>query len=269
VNKWLTAILLIGAFHGIHGQITPPGMGDAKTGSWFALGLRQGLDTSNSKQSVTYVGWGTKSHPDNRNPFQKPGMFIANEEWYHQFHPHFQYTAALSYRRQYEYGDDPPYAPESPRLRQEIRVYGRFSYIWKSRRLRLALTFREDIRKFFTPDFRNWPETFQLRSRLRGQLGINIDPARVHRIILGAEALFPVSYNLPTSSWGIWGYKESRIACYYSVAPPDWHLSFNFGYMNNLLGTGTNLQSVHYLALDIILENPIGKKRVVVQDFSQ
>jgi hypothetical protein len=269
VNKWLTAIVLSLAFYFPKAQITPPGMGDARTGSWIALGLRQGFDSLNTQQSMTYVGYGTKSHPDNANPFQKAGMFIANEEWYHQFAPHWQYTVALSYRRQYEYEDDPPFAAEDPGLRQELRLYGRFSYILRTRRLRFALTFREDIRKFYTPDFQHWPETFQLRSRLRGQVGINLDPERIHRVILGAEALFPVSRSI-SGSWGPWGYRESRIACYYSVTPPDWHLSFNLGYMNNLLGTGRNLQSVHYMALDVVLENPIGKRRYApVQDFSQ
>lgn len=95
-------------------QISPPGLGLANSASWFAVGVRQELDTLKAWQSVTYIGIGRKSNPDNYNPLAKPAILVMNQEFYHQFHHHWQYSFALSYRRQDEYEKLSPYEHESP-----------------------------------------------------------------------------------------------------------------------------------------------------------
>ena len=41
-------------------QLSPPGLGKAKTASWFAFGLKQTLDSAKKKESMTYIGIGRK-----------------------------------------------------------------------------------------------------------------------------------------------------------------------------------------------------------------
>jgi hypothetical protein len=249
-------------------QISPPGLGDAHTASWFAIGLRQRLDSANHKQYVAYVGMGRISNPDDYNPVEKNSILVLNQEFYNQFHKHWQYAVALSYRRQYEYESIAPYEKENIPLKQEFRIYSRYSFIWKTNRLKWVTTYRQEFRKFYTEDFQDWVETYQLRSRARTQLTVTLDKYKVHNVVASAEALFSLSKE--EGDWNNFAYRESRFCLYYSYAPVTSPLVFNLGYMNNLIGS-SSLIDVHYIALDIIWTDPLGnwrKKKIEVQDLT-
>src|SRR5689334_13059308 len=79
-------------------QISPPGMGETNTASWFAFGVRQSLDSSEKIQSFTYIGLGRISGPTSYNPLKYQEIFVINQEFYHRFHKHWHYSLALSYR---------------------------------------------------------------------------------------------------------------------------------------------------------------------------
>ena len=258
---WLL-FLVVGMVGRVEGQISPPGLGNAKTALWVAGGLRNNLDSAGRVQSMSYVGMGRMSDPDNYNLVGKHAILVLNEEVYHQFHPHWQYSLALSYRWQMEYEDLAPYAAADPASKQEFRVYGRYSYSWKNKRFKVAGTARQELRKFFAPDFEDWEESWQLRSRLRGQLTVNLNKGQGHRLTLSAEAL--ASVGMARGAWGAWGrfgYKESRLGVYYTVKPEGGRLLYSVGYMNNVLGKFGDLKGVHYLSLDVVWENPFGGRR--------
>jgi len=257
MNKLIIVFFCLASGISIHAQISSPGMG-ANPGSWEAIAIRQGLDSSNLKQSVTYVGMGRIGNPNGYNPFQKSGIFVINEEFYNQFHKHWQYTAALSYRRQNDYSDIAPYEQVNPIITQEFRLYGRFSYILKTSRIRLVATYRQEFRKFFTPEFRNSSEDLQFRSRLRAQLTINLDHKKIYRLVMSAEALFSITKNNFPQSWTNFAYHESRFCFYFAYAPKHKPFIINIGYMNDLLGTGSAVKGGNYLVGDIIFENPFG-----------
>lgn len=235
-------------------QISPPGLGRAHAADWFALGLRQDLDTVKAWQSMSYVGLGRKSRPNTYNPLARPAILILNQEFYHQFHSCWQYSVAVSYRRQNEYLPEAPYARADPSFKQELRTYGRLSYIYKSARLKLVPTFRQEIRTFYGPDFTTWKEQFQFRTRFRLQITLNLDPRKTHRFIASGEPLFSISKS-NAGLWSDFNYRESRVSAYYSFSPPRSRWIFNIGYMNNLVGKHQPYD-VHYLALDVVLENP-------------
>ncbi|WP_031289906.1 hypothetical protein, partial [Sphingobacterium sp. IITKGP-BTPF85] len=52
--------LVISPFLLLHAQISPPGLGKAKTASWSAIGLKRQLDSTGTKEALTYLGLGTK-----------------------------------------------------------------------------------------------------------------------------------------------------------------------------------------------------------------
>lgn len=255
-------LLTLSVIHFSTAQISPPGLGKAHSASWFAFGIRQELDTTKGKgwQSVSYVGMGRKSNPNNINLFFKPAILVINQEFYHQFHSNWQYSMALSYRRQDEYLDSEPYTHDRTRIQQEFRLYGRLSYLLKTPRLKFVPTIRQEFRKYFTPDFKNPAETFQARSRFRLQLSVNLDKKKIHRLIFSSEFLFATSQKMNVAKWTNFAYKESRFSLYYSYDPLSIPFIFSFGYMHNLVGV-KNPFSVHYLAIDVVLENPFKLKK--------
>lgn len=238
------------------GQISPPGLGEAETASWFAFAIRQNLDSLKQKQSVSYFGVGRISDPDNFNPYYKPAIIVLNQEFYHQFARHWQYSFAFSYRRQHEYEDYPPYKEEDPAVKQEFRLYGRLSYLLKGSRYKLVATYRQELRMFYAPHFIPSDEHIQLRSRFRVQGALALNEKKTHQLVASAEALFSISRKRDIAGqWTRFGYHESRFCFYYSFAPPHQPFIFDIGYMNNLLGNEI-AHSVHYIALDAIWENP-------------
>ncbi|MDF7817082.1 DUF2490 domain-containing protein [Runella sp. MFBS21] len=243
-------------------QISPPGLGTAHTAEWFAIGIRQDLDTTKNKswQSMSYIGLGRKSNPDNFDPFYKPAIIVINQEFYHQFHPHWQYSLALSYRRQDEYLEKPPYSHDNEPLEQEFRVYSRLSYLLQTSRIKFTPTLRQEFRKFYTTHFKNLDEILQLRSRFRLQVTFNLDAKKIHRLIAGSEYLFAVSKKTATNAWTNFKYRESRFSLYYSLSPPKIPLVFSMGYMNNIIGVSSPL-SVHYAAFDVVFQNPFKRPK--------
>jgi hypothetical protein len=237
-------------------------LGKARTASWLAFGIRQELDTIKGRgwQSMTYVGIGRESTPNTINPIDKPAIIVLNQEFYHQFHNNWQYSFALSYRNQDEYIDSIPFSHDTPGSKQEFRTYARLSYLFKNSRLKFTPTLRQEFRKYYSPNFHSVSENFQLRTRFRLQLKINLDLEQVHRLVLSSEQLFSVSQYNSTNKWGGYDYRESIFCIYYSYSPKNSPFIFNLGYMNNLVGKKA-VYDVHYVAFDIIVENPFKLKQ--------
>ncbi|WP_245849591.1 DUF2490 domain-containing protein [Hymenobacter crusticola] len=210
---------------------------------------------------MSYIGLGRISNPTDYNPFDKSAILVLNQEFYYRFHKHWQSSFALSYRRQNEYFDSYPYERENPAFEQEFRFYSRFSYVLETRRFKFIPTFRQEFRKFYTPTFAREAENFQLRSRVRLQLSINLDAAKTHQIILSSEQLFSASKLYAPSQWEKLAYRESRFVGYYSFAPKSLPFIFDLGYMANRLGTTSPIY-VHYAALDVIWKNPLSHHKM-------
>ncbi|ULT23941.1 hypothetical protein KUH03_33210 [Sphingobacterium sp. E70] len=64
INLFPIMLLLGIHINTVYGQVSPPGLGKAKTASWSVLGLRRKLDSAGTKEALTYIGLGTKSTPD-------------------------------------------------------------------------------------------------------------------------------------------------------------------------------------------------------------
>lgn len=262
VSVGIAAICLFGT-KGLS-QISSPGMGDAKTASWFALGLKQDFGREKKWESVSYIGLGRKSNPDEYNLVHKPSIFVINQEFFHQFHNRWQYSLGFSYRKQHEYTSTYPYVHKNPEFRQELRSYGRIRYSLGNDPVKATFQFREEFRKFYGPRFRSFSEDLQFRSRLRMQLTWSINSTKTHRLIASAEALFSISKKHAPEQWTTFAYRESRFSLYYSLHPSSVPITFNIGYMNNLLGNHSP-HSVHYLAFDIIFTNVFSSQKVKSQ----
>lgn len=233
-------------------QISPPGLGSTNTAFWSAVGVKQKLDEKNS--STTYVGMGRISGRGESNPFSLPSIFVVNQEFYHKLNPNWTYTGALSYRRQNQY-DESFDEQQSSAVNQEFRLYGRLQYTVNLGNSKWTTALRQEVRKFYTSDFANVPDDLQLRSRLKTQILFPLDSDRENSILGSAEALFAVA-NDSNTGWGKPEYKESRFCLYYCYSPDNFPVTFDMGYMNDLMGHGHHTTDASYLAVDIIIENP-------------
>mgnify|MGYP003576063593 CR=1 FL=1 len=235
-------------------QISPPALGETNTASWIALGLRHRLDTltEGGWQSMSYVGLGRKSNPDNHNPVYKPGIFILSQEFEHQLRNHWKYALGMSYRNQKEYEEQSPY--QMLQTRQELRIQGRLAYTYRFpySRLKLSPQIRQDLRRFFSSASFNKEEVFQARTRMRLQLTLALDKEKVHQLIANSEQLFSTSKYSSQKVFSDFKYKESRFCFYYSLSPKKMPVTFDVGYMNNLVGI-TDRYSGHYFAMDVIV----------------
>lgn len=247
-------IFLLGVMYCSNGlaQFSPPGLGKTNTASWFAIGIKQKLNEKGSLSSATHFGLGRISDPDNYNLFQKQSIYVINEEITNHFKEHWAYSMALSYRWQNKYKSTDPYELDDPDGRQEIRAYGRLSYLETFKKMGFAIDFRPEYRLFYNPDFSSANENTQFRSRLRGKMTFNLNSLKTDKLVTTAEFLFSTT---KTDSWSAFEYKETRLCLYYSHTVPKLKTTFNIGYMNNILGK-SSVTDVHYLAFDVAIKNP-------------
>jgi len=258
-GKFIFTFIILITTTSLFGQISSPGVSGAKLASWYAFGLRQDLDSSGHKESMTYVGFGRSSSPDNYQLFSKPSIFVINEEFHHRFDKHWLYSVGLSYRRQNQYEKEDPYLARTPAIKQEFRLYGRMSYLLEYRRIKFVTTFREEVRTFFSPNFDALNENLQLRTRVRTQLKVNLNRRKTHRLSFSAEAFFATQHSiLAKQNWSPFNYTETRFSLYYSYSPKKIPLVFDIGYMNYLSGKNKP-SSTHYFGVDIVWNNPFGK----------
>ena len=268
--KKISVSVLLTVFTGISvkAQISPPGLGDAKTAFWSAFGVKRSLDSSGKKQTLDYIAIGRKSSPDNDALFSKQAIFVLNHEFYHSFAPHQQYSYALSYRRQPQYKTDAPYEKEG--TEQEFRVYGRYAYTFDlGKKWKLKNTVRQEFRKFFDADFKKAEEDFQLRTRIKSQLTYHLSSKNDQKLAVSAEALFSTSrLNEPEPHWTAFGYREMRIAAYYMFTIPNSPFTVDIGYMDDLIRGSRSIHKggVHYLAADLIWNIPYKKKEADHQE---
>ncbi|PUV26086.1 DUF2490 domain-containing protein [Sphingobacterium sp. DR205] len=258
--KLIPIVLFLGIhINTVYGQVSPPGLGKAKTASWSVLGLRRKLDSAGTKEALTYIGLGTKSTPDDSNPFHKQAIWVLNHEVYHKFAPNQQYSYALSYRRQNVYDEKIPYHNEG--VEQEFRLYGRYAYTVKlNERWKWKNTLRQEFRKFFTADFHKAEENFQFRTRLKSQVNFKISDKNKQELALSAEGLFAISKLNEPDTWSSFGYKETRLGFYYMTDIPKTPLRLDVGYMNDLIKGYDQVDfGVHYLAVDLIWNLPYHK----------
>lgn len=237
-------------------QITPAGLGRTNTAFWTVVSVRQDLDTARKWQSVTYIGYSSVSGQDDYDPFKNKGILVLNQEFYQQVHKNIQLSYALSYRNQYEYEEEAPYDPRDPEFFREFRLYTRITAMHTTPRARLAFTTRFDFRTFTTPDWQTHRETFQFRTRFRGQLTINFTKDKVHRGIFAAEALISTRYSeIPQKRWSPYAYKDARMAATYSFSPPNHPIMYNTGFMFNVIDTGVNTFVATFFNVDIVIKN--------------
>lgn len=257
VRSLAMALLLTLLGSNCHAQITAPGMGNVNMAAWWAVGLKQRLNTEGTVVSTTYLGMGRTSRPDDYDPVERPMIYVVNEEIAHRFHRHWQYSVALSYRWQERYLKVAPYEHDLPAARQELRLYGRFAYLTSAGRWNFSTTVRPELRWFLDPDFSQSEQRMQFRARTAGKVTYKVNSSGTQRIIGSVELLFATELH---ERWEPWNYTETRFNLYYSINIPKPDVTFNIGYMNNLVGSHSP-HDAHYLSFDVVFRDVFSNYR--------
>ncbi|WP_161554567.1 DUF2490 domain-containing protein [Sinomicrobium soli] len=246
------AVLFFLLMSSAHAQITPPGLGDGvNASSWFAVGVKQDLNAEKGITSTTYAGMGSINGDGNDTPFGRAMIYVINQEIEHHFAKRWKYSGAISYRWQNQFDDAPPYDH-----RQEIRLYGRYSYLIPGTFTNFSFTFRPELRLFYTPEFDPYKNKAQFRTRFASKMTVNLSPDKSKRLIAAAEFLIASNKE---DQWDAWQYRESRFSVYYSHQLPNRNITLNLGYMSNPFGKDF-YHVGHYIAFDITLRNPFGEE---------
>lgn len=236
-------------------QLTPPGLGsNSKVNGWFAVGLDQKLDSAGRFSSMTYFGMAGQSTIENTNMFDRLGILVFNQEVKFRFHPTWNVSLAASYRHQNEFEKTYPYLAAEDRFKQEFRVYSRITKNWKKKWIP-SIAFRQEYRRFYDPGFREWEVSSAFRSRLKFQSEFNLVSSKKLTALIGTEFLFSTEFQEDTQSWQHFQYGETRLSAIISYHSNNHHITYNLGYMNDLLHVPAGNKSVHYISASIVFKN--------------
>ncbi|MNJ86303.1 hypothetical protein D3C87_37950 [compost metagenome] len=252
-KRILLLVLFFSSFS--FGQLTPPGLGsNSKLNSWFALGLDQQLDSAGRFSSMTYFGIAGQSTVDNVNIFDRLGILVFNQEMKFKFRPIWNVSLAASYRHQNEFQKTYPYLAAEDRFKQEFRIYSRITKNWKKKWIP-SIAFRQEYRRFYDPEFREWEVSSAFRSRLKFQSEFALISSEKLTAIVGTEFLFSTEFQEDTQSWQHFQYGETRLSAIFSYHTNNNRISYNLGYMNDLLHVPAGNKSVHYISASIVFKN--------------
>jgi hypothetical protein len=225
-------------------QISPPGMDDTRAVVWGAVGFTQNLGPK--WQTMVYLGASRESNPNNYSFLTKPAISVIDFSQLYRFNEHWSLSAAVSYREQNRYSDDPPYGSKDPGIRDEMRYYMRLYYRHKINRIQFTYSFR--------PEFRTYHPSailYEYRFRLKAQAAIPLNKTASNQLVIGNEIL-----TVAEPRFADYHYTEDRATVYFrhTFARPS--LIADVGLMGQVLA-GEGL--ITHVAFDFIFVDPFGK----------
>jgi len=250
-------------------QIFPDAVGEAKNAFWLATGFKQDILKTNVPllTSSTSIGIGRKSNPDNFNLFQKHQSFILKESLSVRLKPKWKMSLGLGYYKTRRYHDEAPFELLETPVQHEFRLSVTPTFQWTKNRFSMAANLSQEFRKYFAPKAGSINDDIQFRTRFRLLFSVNLDKEKVHKLVATSEQLFSISKDKNPEQWTDFNYRESRFCFYYSLSPKNWHVTFDLGYMYNLI-EGEKRLGVHYLAFDVVVKNLFKAKQLQTKDNS-
>ena len=247
-------------------QLTPPGLSGAKTVGWVAVGFTHTV--SPRWAFSAYAGTSAQSSLANSTFWKKRAISIVEHGWSYKLSPHWQTALALSLRFQNEYEDVPPYSPDDPAVRTEIRTYARFVYSHtQGKKLQWAHTFRPEYRQFFTPDWHRWASPVQIRTRFQSKLNYALNATNTTQLIVANDVLFTLNRvrdgATGSLTWSPFKLSEDRFTMFIRRALKKPAVNVDAGLMHQFWwdNNAQQIRYTTYFALDLEFRDPFKKKR--------
>jgi len=265
-GRLLLAISLLGTgIDAAFAQFTPPGVSRARTSGWVAVGFTQ---TISPRWAVSgYTGTSGQSTLDTYVFWKKRAISIVENEWTYTASKHWQVSLAGSLRFQNEYEDTPPYSPDEPAVRTELRAFTRIMYRHsEGSRLKWTHTLRPEYRRFFTPDWQPWPSPVQLRLRVGSRVSYALNANNTTQLILNNELLFSLNRVQDSSpgslTWSPFKLNEDRLSMFIRRVIKKPAVNVDAGLMHQFWWDNSSCQIRYstYFALGLQFRDPIKKQ---------
>ncbi len=248
----------------VSAQFTPPGLSGAKLAGWVAVGFSQTV--SPRWATSGYAGTSAQSSLDSYVFWKKRAISIVENEWTYTASEHWQVSLAGSLRFQDVYKDLPPYGPNDPAVRSEVRTFGRIMYRYpQGSRLNWTHTLRPEYRQFFTPDWQKWSSPVQFRLRGGSRVSYALNAANSTQLIVANELLFTLNRvpNAATGSlsWSPFKLSEDRLSMFIRRAIKKPAVNADAGLMHQFWwdANAHRIRYTAYVALGFQFRNPFRK----------
>ncbi len=189
-------------------------MGAVRTASWAAVGFTQQLGTADRWQWSGYAGHGRSSTPDGGRPWDRPVILVVDQLITHRLDAHWQVGAGASFRSQQRYTEMEPFTRLLP-TRAEGRLHARIGRAWSICAWKMQITFKQELRRFCTPQLEPWQEDLEWRSRFKVQAERALGRSGMRKVVFAVEELFAMDHERGVpEAWSRLGYRESRLSTY-------------------------------------------------------
>ncbi len=264
---WLFIFLAFFSAKKVLSQIGAEAQGGKLT-MWAAVGIDQEL--TNKWLSVTDIGYGRHSDPDNYDLTKRLGLNVITQDFVFKPHEHWGYVFSFGYWRRNFYEDNIPYdARPAPYIfRNEIRPYQKIFYTHHINSIKITHLLRTDNRFYYNQYFSHaWTTPFEFRLRYMETWRFPLSADKKNWFIAMDEVLTAIdNYSKPTAgkNWSPYQFTENRFSVYYRRRLGDKNVDLDFGLMHQYWRDkpGINAFNVSYnLMFDLIIYDPFGKKK--------
>jgi hypothetical protein len=256
------------------GQIGAEAQGGQLT-FWGALGLDQAI--GKKWTSVTDIGYGRHSDPDNLQIFQRQGLNVLTQDFVYKPNTHWKFAFSFGYWRRNAYDDIPPYEQRAKpyQFRNEVRPFQRIYYLHTINRVKISHAFRTDYRFYYNQDFSDrWSTPFEFRARYLQAWKFPLDKEQKNWFILNDEVLTAVDkysaslISVKGTTWSPYQFTENRLSFYYRRTLGG-RIDLDIGLMHQYWRErpGVNTFQISYnLMFDIIIRNPFKQSTEVTEE---
>lgn len=230
---------------------------------WTALGIDYKL--SPHWTSMTDLGYGCHSDPDNTQLFKRQGLNVLTQDFIYHINDHWRVAVSGGYWRRNAYQDAAPYNSRNfpYEFRNELRPYQRLYYKLNIGQVKITNTFRIDERFYFTQDFHDpWTTPFEFRARymLDGRRPFTKD--KQNWVIVNDEVLTAIDQR-SSGTWSEYQFTENRFSLYYRHTFTKQRVDIDLGLMHQYWRErpgASNFNISYNIMFDIILHDPFRKQ---------
>ncbi len=268
ILSWLIALSLVPLMS--QAQIGAEAQGGKFT-TWCALGIDYEL--SARWTSVTDLGYGRHSDPDNALLLKRQGLNVITQDFIRRVNSHWRFALSAGYWRRNAYSEDTPYnaRPFPYEFRNELRPYQRLYYDHQVRNLKITHTLRADERFYYDQDFHGpWTTPFEFRARYMVNVKIPLGQNGRHWIIPNDEVLSAIDQYATViaqqkgGKWSPYQLTENRLSLYYRHSFREQRIDIDIGLMHQYWRERPGLShfnTSYNIMLDVIIRDPFRKKK--------
>jgi|ERR1700752_2653516 len=242
-----------------------------KVSLWAALGIDQKI--SEKWLSVTDIGYGRHSDPNNNAFLKRQGLNVLTQDFIYKANKHFSFSLSMGYWRRNFYEDNIPYDARNypQQFRNEIRPYQKTYYHHTVKNIAVTHVLRTDYRFYYDQTFnKQWNTPFEFRARYLQSWKIPLTKNRKNFIIPIDEVLTAIDKYSATvaqqknSKWSPYQFTENRFSLYYRRSlfnqKIDVDLGVMYQYWRDKPGLST-FNTSYNIMFDIIIKEPFNWRK--------